>query len=98
MWWRGWDGEVGSEEEVEFLVVVVVEEMVGLEMEGLDFVIWLYVVLGVMWVVVVDEVEREVLLKEMERRMVEMGRIGEDRVGKWLIEVLLVVELYVKVW
>ncbi|KAK0673411.1 hypothetical protein QBC41DRAFT_241340 [Cercophora samala] len=98
-WWRGWDGEVGGEEEVEFLAAVAVEETAGLEAAGgLDFAVRSHVILGVMRAAVVDEGEREVLLKEMERRMVETGRIGEDRAGKWLAEVLLVVEPYVKVW
>ncbi|KAK4660711.1 hypothetical protein QC762_121465 [Podospora pseudocomata] len=97
-WWRGWDGEVGSEEEVEFLAAVAVEETAGLEAEGLDFATRSHAVLGVMRAAVVDEVKREVLLKEMERGMVQTGRIGEDRAGKWLTEVLLVVEPYVKVW
>ena len=49
-WCRGWEGEVGCEEEVEFLAAVVKEETVGLKVEvgELDFAVRSYMLLGVM--------------------------------------------------
>ncbi|KAK4132425.1 hypothetical protein BT67DRAFT_481732 [Trichocladium antarcticum] len=100
-WWRGWDGEVGSEEEVEFLAAVAVEETagVGVGVGELDFAVRSHLVLGVMQTATVGGEEREVLLEEMERGMVAKGRrIGGDRARKWLREVLAVVEPYVRMW
>ncbi|KAK4197625.1 hypothetical protein QBC40DRAFT_333114 [Triangularia verruculosa] len=97
-WWRGWEEEVGSEEEVEFLAAVAVEETAGLGVGELDFAVRSHVILGVMRVAVLGGQEKEVLLEEMERGMVRKGRVGEDRAGRWLREVLGVVEPYVRMW
>jgi hypothetical protein len=42
--------------------------------------------------------ERDVFLEELERGMVGTGRIQEGRAGRWLREVLGVVEPYVRIW
>ncbi|OAF62146.1 hypothetical protein VC83_01437 [Pseudogymnoascus destructans] len=97
-WWRGWEGEVGSEEEVEFLAAVAVEETAGVGVGELDFAVRSHVVLGVMRAAIVGGEEREVLLEEMDRGMVGKGRIGEGRAGRWLREVRGVVEPYVRMW
>ncbi|KAJ5523558.1 hypothetical protein N7513_013102 [Penicillium frequentans] len=102
-WWRGWEEEVGSEEEVEFLAAVAVEETVGLglkgmEMDELDLSIRSHILLAVMQAAVKDRPEREHFLGELERRMVQKGRIGEDRVGQWAKEALGIMEPYVRTW
>ncbi|KAB8212524.1 hypothetical protein BDV34DRAFT_218897 [Aspergillus parasiticus] len=97
-WWRGWEAELGSEEEVEFLAAVAVEETVGVEVGELDFAVRSHVLLGVMRAAVEGGREREALLEELEKGMVEKGRIGEGRAGRWLREALGVMEPYVKMW
>ncbi|KAL2849002.1 hypothetical protein BJX68DRAFT_98185 [Aspergillus pseudodeflectus] len=97
-WWRGWDGEVGGEEEVEFLAALAVEETAGVEMSNLDLAVRSHVLLGVMRAAVEQGPERESFLEQLEKGMVAKGRIKADRVGQWLREALGVVEPYVKVW
>lgn len=97
-WWSGWEGEVGSEEEVEFLAAVAVEETVGVEVGELDFAVRSHVLLGVMQAAVREGRAREVFLEELERGMVKKGRIREGRAGRWLMEALGVVEPYVRIW
>ncbi|KAJ5680975.1 hypothetical protein N7536_012114 [Penicillium majusculum] len=99
-WCRGWEGEVGSEEEVEFLAAVAVEETVGVKAEvgELDFIVWSHMLLGVMRAAVELGREREAFLEELERGIVGIGRIGEGRAERWLREALGVVEPYVRIW
>ncbi|KAJ9293518.1 hypothetical protein DTO271G3_7783 [Paecilomyces variotii] len=106
-WSRGWVEELGSEEEVEFLAAVAVEETVGLglglglegiEMDELDLSIRSHILLAVMQAAVKDGQERESFLEELERRMVQKGRIGPERVGSWVREALGIMEPYVHGW
>jgi hypothetical protein len=102
-WWRGWEEEVGSEEEAEFLAAVAVEETIGLGIEGmemndLDFSIRSHILLAVMQAAVKDRQERERFLGELERRMVQKGRIDEERAGRWTKEALRIMEPYVRIW
>ncbi len=97
-WCRGWEEEVGSEEEVEFLAAVAVEETAGVGVGEWDFAMRSHMVLGVMRAAVMEGEEREVWLEEMERGVAGKGRIGEDRAGRWLSEVLAVVGPYVSMW
>ncbi|KAF9252309.1 hypothetical protein LCP9604111_2305 [Penicillium roqueforti] len=98
-WCRGWEGEVGSEEEVKFLAAVAVEETMGVKAEvgELDFAVRSYMFLGVMRAAV-ERRERDIFLEELERGMVLAGRIEEGRAWRWLREVFGVVEPYVMVW
>ncbi|GAD99157.1 hypothetical protein ANI_1_470124 [Paecilomyces variotii No. 5] len=102
-WWRGWEEEVGSEEEVEFLAAVAVEETVGLGLEGikmdeLDLSIRSHILLAIMQAAVKDGQERERFLGDLERRMVQKGRIGKSSAGRWAREALGIVEPYVRIW
>jgi len=102
-WWRGWEEEVGSEEEVEFLAAVAVEEIAGLGLEGmdmdeLDLSIRSHILIAAMQAAVKDGQERECFLGELERRMVQKGRIGKKRAGRWAREALGIMEPYVCVW
>jgi hypothetical protein len=102
-WWRGWEEEVGIEEEVQFLAAVVVEETVGLGLQGievneLDLSIRSHILLAVMQAAVKDRQERERFLGELERRMVQKGRIGEERAGRWARAALGFMEPYVREW
>ncbi|KAJ5865057.1 uncharacterized protein N7529_006973, partial [Penicillium soppii] len=99
-WWRGWEGEVGSEEEVEFLAAVAVKETVGVKAEvgELDFAVRSHMLLGVMRAAVEGGRERDVFLEDLERGMVGTGRIEEGRAGRWLREVLGAVKPYVRIW
>ncbi|KAL4861055.1 hypothetical protein BDV12DRAFT_77019 [Aspergillus spectabilis] len=97
-WWRGWEGELGSEEEIEFLAAVAVEETVGVELDKLDLAVRSHILLGVMRAAVKTGLEREDLLQELETGMVQSGRIREERAGLWLREALGVMEPYVRIW
>ncbi|KAJ0417402.1 hypothetical protein BJY00DRAFT_289510 [Aspergillus carlsbadensis] len=98
-WWRGWEAELGSEEEVEFLAAVAVEEVAGVRgLEGLDLAVRSHILLGVMWAAVKTGLEREEFLQELETGMVQSGRIGEDNAGIWLREALGIIEPYVRNW
>ncbi|KAA8651052.1 uncharacterized protein ATNIH1004_003745 [Aspergillus tanneri] len=97
-WWRGWDGELGSDEEIEFLAAVAVEETVGVELDKLDLAVRSHILLGVMRAAVKTGLEREDLLQELETGMVQSGRIKEERAGLWLREALGVMEPYVRIW
>ncbi|KAI9034936.1 uncharacterized protein KD926_004999 [Aspergillus affinis] len=97
-WERGWEEEVGSQEEVEFLAAVVVEETVGVEVNKLDFAVRSHILLGLMRAAVEGGREREAFLEELEKGMALKGRIGEERAGRWLKEALKVVEPYVRMW
>lgn len=99
-WCRGWQEEVGSEEEVAFLAAVAVEETVGVKVEvgELDSTMRSHMLLGVMRAAVERGRERDAFLEELARGMVGIGRIEEGRAGRWLREVLGVVEPYVMIW
>ncbi|KAJ5984315.1 hypothetical protein N7481_006414 [Penicillium waksmanii] len=104
--WRGgggWEEEIGSEEEVNFLAAVAVEETVGLGLEGiemdeLDLSIRSHILLAVMQAAVKDRQENEHFLGELERRMVQKGMIGKERAERWIREALGIMEPYVRVW
>ncbi|KAI9035157.1 uncharacterized protein KD926_004452 [Aspergillus affinis] len=97
-WWSGWDGELGSDEKIEFLAAVAVEETVGVELDKLDLAVRSHILLGVMRAAVKTGLEREDLLQELETGMVQSGRIKEERAGLWLREALGVMEPYVRIW
>ncbi|KAJ5952488.1 uncharacterized protein N7479_010901 [Penicillium vulpinum] len=102
-WWRGCEEEAGSEEVVEFLAAVAVEETVrlgleGIEMDELDLSIRSHILLAVMQAAVKNRQERELFLGELERRMVQKGRIGKEKAGRWVREALGIMEPYVRVW
>ncbi|KAH5240613.1 hypothetical protein HBI64_077320 [Parastagonospora nodorum] len=101
---RGWQEEIGSEEEVEFLAAVAMEETAGLgagaiKVDELDCSILSHILLAVMQAALVENMqEREHFLGELERRMVQKGRIGEERAGRWVREALEIMVPYVRVW
>ncbi|KAL4931019.1 uncharacterized protein BDV17DRAFT_297504 [Aspergillus undulatus] len=97
-WWRGWEGELGGKEEIEFLAAVVVEETVGVELDKLDLAVRSHILLGVMRAAVKTGLEREDLLQKLETGTVQSGRIREERAGLWLREALGVMEPYVRIW
>ncbi|KAJ5799007.1 uncharacterized protein N7503_006512 [Penicillium pulvis] len=84
---RGWEAEVGSEEEVEFLAAVAVEETLELgledmEMDDLDLSIRSHIPRAAMQAAVKDRLERERFIGELKRQMAQKGRIGEEE-GVW---------------
>ncbi|KAL4944053.1 hypothetical protein BDV06DRAFT_210536 [Aspergillus oleicola] len=97
-WWRGWEGELGGEEEIEFLAAVAVEETIDVELDKLDLAVRSHILLGVMRAAVKTGLETEGLLQELETGMVQSGRIREEMAGLWLREALGVMEPYVRVW
>ncbi|KAJ0423309.1 hypothetical protein BJY00DRAFT_321954 [Aspergillus carlsbadensis] len=103
-WCRGWDGEVGGQEEVEFLAALAVEEIRGIRvdidlvMADLDFAVRAHVLLGVMQAAVKTGPERETFLEQLEKGMVAKGRIKADRAGTWLKETLRIIKPYISIW
>jgi hypothetical protein len=101
---RGWQEEIGSEEELEFLAAVAMEETAGLgagaiKVDELDCLIRSHILLAVMQAALVENMqEREHFLGELKRRMVQKGRIGEERAGRWVREALEIMVPYVRVW
>ena len=101
---RGWQEEIGSEEEVEFLAAVAADEIAGvgagvIEMDELDCSIRSHILLAVMQAALLENMqERERFLGDLEGRMVRKGRIGGERAGKWVRGALEVMLPYVRVW
>ena len=101
---RGWQEEIGSEEEVEFLAAIAMEETAGLgagtiKMDELDCSTRSHILLAVMQVALEKNTqEREHFLGELERQMVQKGRIGEHKAGRWIREALEIMVPYVRVW
>ncbi|KAK1989349.1 hypothetical protein LZ30DRAFT_576271 [Colletotrichum cereale] len=93
-WSRGWEPEVGSEEEVAFLAAVAVKETEGVDMGDLDYAIRSHILLGVMRAAF--EVEKGQQVEEFKQRMVAAGRIDETRAEQWIREALMVMEPYVR--
>lgn len=64
----------------------------------MDLSIRSHILLAVMQAAVKDSQERKRFLGELERRMVQKGRIGEERAGRWAKEALGIIEPYVRIW
>lgn len=90
---RGWEPEVGSEEEIAFLATIAVKETEGIDMRNLDYKMRSHILLGVMRAAF--EAEKGQQVEELKRGMVDAGRIDETRAGQWIREVLMVMEPYV---
>ncbi|WYZ42058.1 hypothetical protein EsH8_V_000953 [Colletotrichum jinshuiense] len=89
-WCRGWEPEVGSEEEVAFLAAVAVRETEGIDVSNLDYAMRSHILLGVMRVAFGTEREKHV--ESLKRRMVEAGRIDESKAEQWILQALMVME------
>jgi hypothetical protein len=93
-WRRGWDPEVGSEEEIEFLAAVAVKETEGIDVSNLDYAMRSHMLLGVMRATF--ETKREKHMEDLKRWIVEAGRIDESKAEQWIQEVRMVMEPYVQ--
>lgn len=91
---RGWEPEVGSEEEIAFLAAVAVKETEGIDMRDLDYQMRSHILLGVMRVAF--EVEKAQQQEELKQRMVNAGRTDESRAEQWVREALMIMEPYVQ--
>lgn len=90
---RGWEPELGSEEEIAFLAAVAVKETEGVDMRDLDYQMRSHILLGVMRVAF--EAKKGQQQEELKQRMVDAGRIDESRVEQWVREALMITEPYV---
>lgn len=93
-WRRGWDPEVGSDEEIAFMAAVAVQETEGVDESRLDYTMRSHMVLGVLRLACQTEAEREKLVEDLKRQFVEAGRLKEDRAEPWIRQALLVMEPY----
>ncbi|KAJ0344634.1 hypothetical protein COL26b_009970 [Colletotrichum chrysophilum] len=91
---RGWEPEVGSEEEVAFLAAVAVKETEGVDMRDLNYGMRSHILLGLMGAAFGAEKGQQV--EEVKQRMVAGGRIDANRVEQWIREALMVMEPYVR--
>ncbi|KXH40472.1 hypothetical protein CSAL01_01426 [Colletotrichum salicis] len=91
---RGWEPEVGSEEEVAFLAAVAVKETEGVSMRDLDYGIRSHILLGVMRTAFdVDKVQE---VEEFKQRLVATGRIDKARAEQWIQEALMAMEPHLR--
>ncbi|KAK8031662.1 hypothetical protein PG990_001396 [Apiospora arundinis] len=97
-WWRGWEPEVGSEEEVAFLAAVAAEETKGIHMCNLDYTMRSHMLLAVLhfaWETETTSMGAEQRAEDLERRMLEAGRVDESKAKQWIQQALLVMKPYV---
>lgn len=92
---RGWEPEVGSEEEVAFLAAVAVKETEGIDMRDLHYGTRSHILLGVMRAAFEADKSGQ-QAEEIKQRMVAAGRIDETRAEQWIREALMVMEPYVR--
>ncbi|KAF9881635.1 hypothetical protein CkaCkLH20_00781 [Colletotrichum karsti] len=96
-WCRGWEPEVGSEEEVAFLAAAAVEETKGIDLGDLNFTMRSHILWAVMRTVFQSAGEKPV--DDLKRRMVEAGNIveiDEIKAELWIREAVMVMEPYVQ--
>ncbi|PGH17665.1 hypothetical protein AJ79_01027 [Helicocarpus griseus UAMH5409] len=93
-WWRGWEPELGSQEEIEFLTAVAVKETEAIDVSNLDYTMRSHMLLGVMRAAF--ETERGKHMQDLKWRITEAGRIDESRAEQWIQEVLMVMKPYVQ--
>lgn len=91
-WHRGWDEELGSEEDITFLAEVAVKETEGIDMHDLVYALRSHMLLAVMRLAF--DTERGEHMEYLQRRFVDSGRLDEDRVEEWIRQVLMVMEPY----
>ncbi|KFY54949.1 hypothetical protein V496_07143 [Pseudogymnoascus sp. VKM F-4515 (FW-2607)] len=91
---RGWEPELGSEEEIEFMAAVAAKETESIEMGNLDYAMLSHILLGVMRAAF--ETEREKYIEYLKGRIVEAGRLDESKAEQWIKAVLMVMEPYVQ--
>jgi hypothetical protein len=93
---RGWEPEVGSEEEVAFLAAIAAKETEGVDIRDLNYGMRSHILLGVMRAAFQAEEGQQAAELEIKQRMVSAGRIDETRAGQWIREALVVMQPYVR--
>jgi hypothetical protein len=90
VWWRRWEAELRSEEEIPFLAAVAVKEKDGVDVNNLDYSMRSHMLLGVM--LAVFEAEREKHVEDLKQRVVKASRVDEGKVEQWVREVLMMID------
>lgn len=93
-WRRGWEPEVGSEEEIAFLAAVAAKETAGIRMCNLDYAVPSHTLLALLHAAFETDQHTE----DLKQRMVDAGRIEESRAAQWIQQVLMVMKPYVHKW
>ncbi|ERF73979.1 hypothetical protein EPUS_03793 [Endocarpon pusillum Z07020] len=95
--YRGFEPEVGSEEEIGFLAAVAAKETEGVvDMGYLDYTIRSHILLGVMRAAF-ESAEREQHLDDLKRGIAAAGRIeDETKAEQWIQKALTLIEPYVQ--
>jgi len=92
--WRGWDPEVGGGDEVEFLAEVAARELDGVDANDLNYEMRSHILFAAM--LAAFEADSEQYVGQLRRRIVDAGRIDEDKVEKWVQEALKIMQPYAK--
>ncbi|KAK2022810.1 hypothetical protein LX32DRAFT_602148 [Colletotrichum zoysiae] len=96
---RGWEPELGSEEEVAFLAAVAARETEGVDAssDNLDYATRSHVLLGVL-LAAFETTERGRRVEHLGRRVAEAGRLDESEAERWLRHALAVMEPCAREW
>ncbi|KAK1976448.1 hypothetical protein LZ30DRAFT_805795 [Colletotrichum cereale] len=90
---RGWEPEVGSDEEIAFLAAVAVEETEGVDVSNLDYAMRSHILLGVLYAAA-SEADKDQQVEQLRRRVVDTGRLDETRAEQWMRQAQVVMEPY----
>lgn len=91
---RGWEPEVGSEEEVAFLTAVAVKETEGVDASMLDYSIRSHMLLAVLYAAF--STHQDAFIDDLAKRVAAGGRLEtKDMAEQWIREALKVMEPYI---
>lgn len=90
--WRGWEPELGSEEEIMFLAALAVNEVESVPVEQLDLTVQSQVLFAVL--IAVRDPSPEARIADLRPRLVKVGSLDEKRVDAWLREVMRIMDAY----
>lgn len=89
----GWEPEVGSEEEVAFATAVAVKETEGVPLDALNYSMRSHILLAILHIAFIAD-DKEKHIESVKQRMVQAGRIEEDKVDDWVRQALALMEPY----
>ena len=91
---RGWEPELGSEEEVVFLAAVAMREIEDVDFGGLDFSLQSHRLFGVLCAAL--DVEPEKGVAELKEKMVQTGCVDDVDMEQWTEGALAIMKPYIK--
>jgi hypothetical protein len=94
-WNRGWEADVGSEEEIALQTAVAVKEIEGLDIKDLDVTIRSHTLFGLMHAAFKCNEQDEEAAEDLKRKIIETKRTKIDVASKWIDNMLEVMPPYV---